>query len=142
MVVSRFTYDNLLEQKRQLNIAISNQEEKITIFESRIERLQEAVDTLDTNLTPIEQTHKNLDLTIEEDRWQGKEKNNFEKKTQQLRDHVKQYLGKTEDAQEQIKEEITRCETRITGLEEGLSGFNSSLDNVNIQLEERKDEAK
>ncbi len=137
--MSRFTLDDYYGQRRTLTIAISEQEAKRTELEGKIRRLEKASNSLQNYIEVIEDSHKKItDLTIDEGRWHGTEKNKFDNSHQSLKSGTKNFLSQTEDARTRVEEELSRCQANLESVESTISHFRSSLANVNSQIEARR----
>lgn len=137
--MSRFTLDDYYGQRRTLTTAISQQETKKTELEGKIRRLEKASSSLQTQIEAIEESYKKIaDLTIDEGRWRGAEKNKFDNSHQALESSTKEFFNQTKDARNRVEEELSRCQGDLNTVEATISNFRSLLANVNSQIETRR----
>ncbi|MTW86062.1 DUF5082 domain-containing protein [Virgibacillus dakarensis] len=125
----------LKAQKRSVEAGISNSNNQIALLEDKISRLQEASGELGKNISELGKIKKSIDgLTIDENSWQGKKEDQFEKNYQWYKTSVVNFISKTEDAQTTMEEDITRYQGTIDSYENGLKTLRSTLSSLESQI--------
>ncbi|WP_449354458.1 YwqH-like family protein [Virgibacillus natechei] len=125
----------LRSQKATVLKGMSDSRDQISTMTDKISRLQEASNTLTTNIDELETTKSNIDgLSVDEGKWQGKNKTTFEDQYNAYKDSVKDFLSKTKDAKEGIDEEIKRAEQSKINYTNGLNNLEDSLNSLENQI--------
>jgi len=137
--MSRFTLNDLYGQRTTLSTALMQERVNQTNLNGKLSRLKTASNSLHSNVSEIELTfNKVVNLTIDEGRWRGMEKNKFEQELQGLEDSTKEFMSKTINARDQVDEEIGRCEANLVSVESNISHYQGLLANVNYQIAVRR----
>lgn len=133
-----FTYSDLIGQRGTLTTAIAEQNEIASGLREKISRLEKAISSMGNYITNIEDVKGKFDeLTIDENRWKGTEKNKFDEQFQSLKDNTDKYLETTRDGKTTMEEELERLEAELARVEATIARFETSLSNVNAQISAR-----
>ena len=133
--MSRNTINDLYGQRATLSSALAQENAEKSNLNGKLGRLKKASKSLHSNVSEIEVSHNRIgNLTIDEGRWRGMEKNKFEQEHQRLGDSTKEYMSKAIDARNQVDEEVNRCEANLLSVESNISRYQGMLANVNYQI--------
>ena len=131
----------LRSRKTTVLTAMGDSRDKISAMDQKIERLQEASSSLETTITDLETSNKNVnDLTVDESKWKGTNKTTLDNEYDAYKDSVKEYVSKTEDAKETIDEEIQEAMDRKATYTTGLNNLENSLSSLENQIEQAEKE--
>ncbi|AUJ26912.1 MULTISPECIES: YwqH-like family protein [Virgibacillus] len=131
----------LREQRRTVLLGMNNARNEISVLQDKVSRLQEASNTLETNITHLRTTKKSIDQ-LEKDgrRWRGNNKDTYDNKYSLYRDSIQQYLSKSMDAKETIDSDIRRYEANQASYAAGLNNLQSSLHSLESQIRAKERE--
>jgi len=131
----------LRSRKTTVLTAMGDSRDKISAMDQKIERLQEASSSLETTITDLETSNKNVnDLTVDESKWKGTNKTTLDNEYDAYKDSVKEYVSKTEEAKETIDEEIQEAMDRKATYTTGLNNLEKSLSSLENQIEQAEKE--
>lgn len=136
--------DERMIQQRQLNeqvrtvlTGMANTKNKIADLEEKIERLEEASSNLSTRITEVESLKSTVTgLEIDETKWKGKEHEDFEDVYDTYKEKATTYVSQTEEAKEDIDEDIKRYQDKLDTALIGLGNLESNLEDIQEKIDQ------
>lgn len=133
--MSSSTLSSLNAQRTTVLAGMDGARLQIAELEEKIAKLKKASGKLAKSISVLQSTKGSIDsLEIDEDSWKGEKENKFEERYSEYKKSVKEYISKTEDAQEAIQDDIKRYESLKTSLTTGLHNLEITLDSLNSQI--------
>jgi len=127
----------LNEQVRSVLEGKANTQMKIDSLEEKIERLQKASSDLDSSLSEVESLKDTVTkLEIDQGKWKGEEYQEFEDAYDSHKEKVKKYVTKTEEAKEDIDDDIERYQEKLDTAVIGLENLDNLLEDLQKQIDE------
>lgn len=127
---------SLLRQQRSTVLkGMDNARNQISALQDKISRLQEAVRALETSISKLETTKSSMDgLAIDESRWKGEKEDKFKNYYDLYKVSLKNFISKTEEAKQIIKEDIIRFENTIASYESGIENLQNTMLSIDKQI--------
>ncbi len=127
----------LNEQVRSVLTGMANTKNKIADLEEKIERLEEASSNLSTRITEVESLKSTVTgLEIDETKWKGKEHEDFEDVYDTYKEKARTYVSQTEEAKEDIDEDIKRYQDKLDTAFIGLGNLESNLEDIQEKIDQ------
>ncbi|WP_366249415.1 DUF5082 family protein [Terribacillus aidingensis] len=121
----------LQSRKRSLLNGISDARSQAQSWGDKITRLQQASNSLQSDITALEADKGKIDTyEIDVRRWKGKEETRFFDAYAEYKDQVQLFVKKTKQAKETIDDEIVRCEANRASCLASAENLSMSLSTV------------
>ncbi|MFA8437469.1 DUF5082 family protein [Pueribacillus sp. YX66] len=119
-----------------------NAQASISALQEKISRLQVAHEKLSTELNVLRSTSQKIrTLKVVDHQWKGTKRNSFDHHYSDYKQSVSQYVMRTEDRQEQLKEEIQSAQQSLYSFERTLAMLNSQISSLNDQIKQVRRES-
>lgn len=132
----------LQSRKQSLLNGISDARSQANRWGDKINRLQEASNLLQSDITTLEADKIKIDThEIDKKRWNGKEETRFSDAYAEYQEQVQLFVKKTKQAKEAIDDEIVRCEANRANCLASAEKLSVSLSSLEgrIKLEMKKE---
>lgn len=127
----------LNEQVRTVLTGMADTKNKIADLEEKIERLEEASSQLSDRITEVESLKRTVTgLEIDQQKWKGKEHEDFGDVYETYEEKVTKYVSQTEDAKDDIDDDITRYQEKLDTALIGLGNLETNLEDLQEDIKE------